>query len=229
MFHFGHKRIFYCPCLSSRRNNANWFPEMLLLVRQCFFDGFNHFRRVRRDLGFKALQNLTIFAHEKFSEVPLHVARKWGTLARQRGVERMLLRAFDVEFVEKRERHIVFGGAELFDLFIRSGFLARKVVARKTENAKTFGFVFVVDGLEFPVLGSEAAFRRDIHHQQYFAVVGFQRSIFAVPVFNRDFLELGHSFSEKNARGQNAKEHHSFFHARSIFESSLNCQISISA
>ena len=103
----------------------------------------------------------------------------------------MAVRAVHFNFIEERKSHIVFGGAELFDLRVRAGFLPAKLVARKAENDEALIFVFLINGFEIFVLRRETAFGCDVDNQYHLALAGAERGVLAVNVFDGDVINTG--------------------------------------
>ena len=114
-------------------------------------------------------------ADQELGEIPADVAGERRILARQHHVKRMAVRAVDFELVEHRKGHVVFAGAELFDLRVRARLLAAKLVARKTEHDQSLVLVFLVERLQRGVLRSESAFRRDVDDKQHLALIRLER------------------------------------------------------
>src|SRR5260370_17382997 len=79
---------------------------------------------------------MAVAADQELFEVPLHVARLPGVVSgfAQDFVQRVLVRALDVELAEQRERHAVVPAAELLDLFARTSLLVEELVARKAQH-----------------------------------------------------------------------------------------------
>src|SRR5438093_12386998 len=75
---------------------TGWKP-VPLFRRQGRFDGVSDFLAVRSGLAIPAFENLSIAADEELAEIPFYVAGERGVLAGERGVERVLLGALDVE------------------------------------------------------------------------------------------------------------------------------------
>ena len=90
--------------------------------------------------------------------------------------------ALDADFGEHGESHIVFCGAECFDLEVGAGFLGAEVVGGEAEDGEAFVLVFGVHGFEAGVLGGVAALAGDIDDEEDFAGVLGEVDIFAVDV-----------------------------------------------
>src|ERR1700742_2685839 len=95
--------------------------------------------------GVVAGEDLAFGADEELGEVPGDVA--WavggGVLGGQELVERRLLRAFDVDLGEERERDVVVGLAEGLDLGFAARLLRAEVVAGERED----GVALVLEAL----------------------------------------------------------------------------------
>src|SRR5208337_3414466 len=77
----------------------------------------DHFRRIRRDRGFKALHHVSVAIHQKLGEVPLDVTRDARSgLFGQVGVERRLIGALDGNLRVHGKAHAVLAAAEGLDL-----------------------------------------------------------------------------------------------------------------
>ena len=112
----------------------------------------------------------------------------------------MLLGTFDVNFVEQREGHVVFAGAKFLDLFVRARFLRAEIVAGHADDSEAAVFVFLMNGFEGFVLGSVAAFGSDVDEKDRFAGEGAEVRWLAVDVFERDFVNGSHVFSDDGGR-----------------------------
>ena len=91
---------------------------------------------------------------QELAEVPRDRAGHWRTFTRERGEERMLLRAVrDADFGEQREGHLVVRGAELLDLGGRARFLRAEVIARETKHDEAARAVFLMERFNSADLG----------------------------------------------------------------------------
>jgi hypothetical protein len=62
---------------------------------------------------------------------------------------------------------------------VGAGFLAPKLVAGKSQNRESLGFIFFVQCTQTCVLGSEASFARDVDNQANLALVARKRDALA--------------------------------------------------
>src|SRR5438132_1483736 len=89
-----------------------------LLRSQSRFNGLRDLVGIWRRGGIESLQDFSITPNDEFAEIPFHRTGKGRLLAAERGIERMLLRAFDVQLVEQRKGHVVFARTELLDFIV---------------------------------------------------------------------------------------------------------------
>src|ERR1051325_882977 len=119
---------------------------------QSVFDRRCDFSRVRFDRGVKSLQDFSVLAYQELAEIPFHRPGKGRLWAGKRRIQRMLLRAFDMDFIEKRKSHVVLRGAKLLDLLVRARLLGAKIIARKAQNREPLIFILAVSRLKRFVL-----------------------------------------------------------------------------
>src|ERR1041385_3887760 len=129
----------------------------------------------------------------------------------------MLFGAFDVQFVEEREGHAVFAGAEFLDFLVRARLLRPEVVARESQHGQALVLVFLVQSLEALVLRSEAALGGHVDDEQHLALVILQSGILAVDVLERDVVELRRIGGGKREGNHKRWNECDDFHARSIW------------
>ena len=178
------------------------------------FNRFRHFLGFRGSLGIKALDDLAILADEELVEVPLDVTGERRIFAREYLVERVAVRAVDLDLVEQRESHAVLAGAELLDLLIRARFLGAELVAGETGDDQTFILILLVSGFEALVLGSITALGGDVDHEDDLAFIIFQGGILAIDVLQRDIVNrLGGRGRERSSHSHDSDKR-TEFHAQ---------------
>src|SRR5437899_11219461 len=102
----------------------------------------------------------------------------------------MLFGAFDMDFVKKREGHVVLGRTKLFDFLVVARLLRAEIVAGKSESREAPFVLLFMDGFQGLVLWSIPAFGSDVDDQKHFSGVFLERSRFASDVCQRTVLQL---------------------------------------
>lgn len=146
---------------------------------QRFFDRGGHGFRIGLLGRLEPGDGLAVLADEKFPEIPFHVTGEHPVLAGERGVERVTLGAFHVDFFHQRETDRVLRLAELADFLGGSGLLGAEVVAGKRDHRKALRREFLMDGLQRLILRRESAFRGGVDHQHHLALEVGQRGLLA--------------------------------------------------
>ena len=115
----------------------------------------------------KAGDDLPVFPDQEFREIPGDIlfALVVGIALLEEIVELASAVSVDFDLGKYRKRGVKFGFSEFKDLFVGAGLLAPKLIAGKSENRKSAGFIFFVQCTQTCVLGSEASFARDVDNQ----------------------------------------------------------------
>ena len=140
--------------------------------------GLDLFRRCRRT---EAGDDLAVLSHEKFRKIPGDVLFAFfvGVALFEELVELTSAVSVDFDFGEHWKRNAKLGPNELKNFLVGAGFLAPKLVAGKSQNRESLGFIFFVQCTQTCVLGSEASFARDVDNQANLALVARKRDALA--------------------------------------------------
>ena len=87
--------------------------------------------------------------------------------------------SIDFDFGEYWKRNSKVCLDELKNLLVGAGFLTPKLIAGKSQNRESLGFIFFVQCTQTCVLGSEASFARDVDNQANLALVARKRDVLA--------------------------------------------------
>jgi len=94
-------------------------------------------------------------------------------------VERVRLRAVDVDLAEHRKADAVVHLAELADFVRAAGLLRTELVAGKAENGEALGMKLLVELLQPLILRREPAFARGVDDEKNLAAIIGQVHVFA--------------------------------------------------
>ena len=83
----------------------------------------------------------------------------------------MLIRSVHLDFVELRELDVEVGRTELMNLLNRARSLLSELVAREVQNLQPLATVFLLQCLQFLVLGCESAAGGGVHDEQHLTLV----------------------------------------------------------
>ena len=149
----------------------------------------------------------------------VEVESRESLLRLQEGVERVLVGSVHLDFVELWELDVKVGGAEFVNLLDASGGLCAELVAGEVENLEALGAIFLVERLQFLVLGCEAATGGGVDNEQHLALVVGQRDVFAGIVLHFDVVDTLCRCAQHTCNCQEA-EGYQFFHVSLMF---FNC------
>ena len=113
-----------------------------MLGCQSRFDCALELSRIGLHIALVAAQHGAVFAHEKLLEVPGHGASGLGLAEGGVGL------FCHHHFVEQLKISAIGAGAELLDLWQRSGLLGAEIVAGKAEHGQTLGAVALLKRLQ---------------------------------------------------------------------------------
>ena len=139
----------------------------------------------------------------------------------------MAVGAVDFDFVEHREGHRVFGGAELFDFRVRAGFLSAKLIARETAHDQPLRLILLVSGFERRVLRREPAVRRDVDDEQHLARIRLERRVLAVNVLERYVVNGFRGIGGNDLKNQDHGQKDEYFHDGNNAPTGADCQYAL--
>ena len=105
-----------------------------------------------------------------FAQVIVEVETAKRSLRLQVSIERSLVLAIDIDFVELRELDSEVGGAELMDFGDGAGCLLTELVAGEVEDFETLVTVFLVERLQFLVLWGETTAGGGVDNEQHLSL-----------------------------------------------------------
>jgi hypothetical protein len=155
--------------------------------------GSDVFGRDGRSIAF---QDLSIAPDEELGEVPADVLValfvRVAALEIAVGVTGAV--PVDLDLREHREVDVVLRTGKLEDLFVRSGLLAAKLIAREAKNVEATTLVLFVKGTQTCVLAGEASTAREVDDQADGALVVCKALGLARDRSHLEIMKAGHCF-----------------------------------
>ena len=78
------------------------------------------------------------------------------------------------------------------DALVGAGSLLAELVAGEVEHLEAVGVIFLVEGLQFVVLGCEATLRSGVYDEEHFVLILLQSYVFAFSVFDSEIINSLH-------------------------------------
>ena len=129
----------------------------------------------------EAGDDMPVLSDKKFRKIPGDVLFSLfvGIALFEEIVEPTSAVSIDFDFGEYWKRNSKVCLDELKNLLVGAGFLTPKLIAGKSQNRESLGFIFFVQCTQTCVLGSEASFARDVDNQANLALVARKRDVLA--------------------------------------------------